>query len=400
MNDNMNDQVDPVLSTEIQGLLWLSAASIPEAVELNNVLGLNKTKIKNKTPGYERQLKVNTISTGIRYEALIDAAERSGCKNIFDLTSGFYPTFLRLYRNNFSYRGCDKPLVVQKMQPFVTQYTNGRTKLCSVDVTNDASMIKSAQDLDGSLCIINMSLLMYLQKYERESMLKSISALLKEHGGCWITPDPEAIPVYLDIAPIVMGIDLQKLIEAARKLYKDSPNAIIDQTYNGTPDEQEKFFRSFGFDVDKVPILPDDRRFDALYTLGSQKASEIRNKIKDKSIWIMRPSNNDNAPTVLKAGDFECSRDAEGRQLILNMSGRLDSLSSSDFQTYYDKLGGLGFNSIRLDMNRLTYISSTGLRVIMHMVKDVGQGNVSATGISDNVMDILNVTGFNTLLKM
>jgi anti-anti-sigma factor len=82
------------------------------------------------------------------------------------------------------------------------------------------------------------------------------------------------------------------------------------------------------------------------------------------------------------------------------MSGRLDSLSSSDFQTYYDKLGGLGFDSIRLDMNRLTYISSTGLRVIMHMVKDVGQGNVSATGISDNVMDILNVTGFNTLLKM
>jgi hypothetical protein len=64
---------------------------------------------------------------------------------------------------------------------------------------------------------------------------------------------------------------------------------------------------------------------------------DIRNKIKDKSIWIMRPSNNDNAPTVLKAGDFECSRDAEGRQLILNMSGRLDSLSSSDFQTYYDK---------------------------------------------------------------
>ena len=340
------------------------------------------------------------ISTGIRYNALIDAVERSGFRTVLDLTSGFYPTFLKLYNDGYLYRGADRPVVVQKMQPLTDRYTHGAVRLCSADVTNSDSVIKAAEDLNDPLCITNMSLLMYLQKFERDIMLKTIVTLLKERGGCWITPDPEAIPMYLDIAPIVFGIDLQKLIEHARKAYKDTPSAVISQTYNGTPDEQEAYFNTYGLSVEKVPILPDGRRFDMLYTLGSQKAAAIRTKLKDKNIWIMRYSDNEKTPATLKSADFECSRSISDQQLILTLAGRLDSLSSNDFQTYYDSLGGSGYNKILLDLKGLTFISSTWLRVIMHMIKTIGQDNISVTRVSDDVMDILRVTGFDSMLTI
>lgn len=57
MSDNMNCQTDPVLSTEILGLQWLCAASIPEAVEFNKVLCFNSSEKRRNTPGYTHSLK-------------------------------------------------------------------------------------------------------------------------------------------------------------------------------------------------------------------------------------------------------------------------------------------------------------------------------------------------------
>ena len=51
-----------------------------------------------------------------------------------------------------------------------------------------------------------------------------------------------------------------------------------------------------------------------------------------------------------------------------------------------------------MDLDRLEYISSSGLRVLMMAIKEMGRrhGVIRITNVSENVYDILESTGFTS----
>ena len=60
-----------------------------------------------------------------------------------------------------------------------------------------------------------------------------------------------------------------------------------------------------------------------------------------------------------------------------------------------------GVAALTIDMHRLEYISSAGLRVLLSAQKVMNkQGEMKITGVNDVIMEIFEVTGFSDILNI
>ena len=85
--------------------------------------------------------------------------------------------------------------------------------------------------------------------------------------------------------------------------------------------------------------------------------------------------------------------------LTITLGEKIDTNNSAEFESeLFEICGGKTFDSVVLDAEKLEYISSAGLRVLMRLVK-TGKG-VSVVNASSEVYDIFEVTGFTELMKV
>ena len=83
--------------------------------------------------------------------------------------------------------------------------------------------------------------------------------------------------------------------------------------------------------------------------------------------------------------------------VLIRLSGRLDSVSASDFQN--EAVPRCRGKSAILDMEMVTYLSSAGLRAMLALDKAVGSGNkLSIINAKDSVKDVLDMSGFSEFI--
>ena len=88
----------------------------------------------------------------------------------------------------------------------------------------------------------------------------------------------------------------------------------------------------------------------------------------------------------------------ENDKLIISLEGRLDTNTSPELESEYKKLDE---KNIVLDLEKLNYISSAGLRVLLNMQKEMNKkGSLEIINVCDEVLDIFEVTGFNDILNI
>ena len=91
----------------------------------------------------------------------------------------------------------------------------------------------------------------------------------------------------------------------------------------------------------------------------------------------------------------------ENGKLVIKISERLDT---STYQMAEDKIQeNIGDNkNIILDFSELAYISSAGLRVLLEVKKDIDKkgGTVEIIGCNDDIKEIFEVTGFDSIFNM
>ena len=90
----------------------------------------------------------------------------------------------------------------------------------------------------------------------------------------------------------------------------------------------------------------------------------------------------------------------DGNSLLINLEGRLDT---NTFQDLEKELGDLdGITKITFDFEKLDYISSAGLRVLLTCQKKMN--NISGTMIIKNVkeeiQEVFDMTGFSDILTI
>lgn len=92
----------------------------------------------------------------------------------------------------------------------------------------------------------------------------------------------------------------------------------------------------------------------------------------------------------------------KGKVNILCVEGRLDSMSSLDFEKQLAKLIDEGNVFIALDCAKLDYVSSAGLRAILSAAKRAKQakGKLTLGSPTQQVNEILDIAGFASILPI
>ena len=90
----------------------------------------------------------------------------------------------------------------------------------------------------------------------------------------------------------------------------------------------------------------------------------------------------------------------ESSRAVFCLDGQLDTAAADALQK---ELNGSmdGIQELVLDFEKVRYISSSGLRVLLSTHKKMSkQGMIKVIHVSDAVMDILEVTGFSDFLNI
>ena len=90
----------------------------------------------------------------------------------------------------------------------------------------------------------------------------------------------------------------------------------------------------------------------------------------------------------------------EGSKLFVTVEGELDVRTSPEFEkALMPALEGI--TEAEIDLKELYYLSSAGLRVLLEATKIMDkQGKMVVRNVTEDVMDILKVTGFDSLFTI
>lgn len=90
----------------------------------------------------------------------------------------------------------------------------------------------------------------------------------------------------------------------------------------------------------------------------------------------------------------------EGEKLTFAISGRLGTNSSPKLEAELRQSVG-GVTELVFDFSGVEYISSAGLRVLLAAQKVMNrQGSMKLIGVSDEVMEVFEITGFADILTI
>ncbi len=88
----------------------------------------------------------------------------------------------------------------------------------------------------------------------------------------------------------------------------------------------------------------------------------------------------------------------ENNALTFALAGRLDTTTAPQLEgELKDALDGAA--SLTLDLEKLEYISSAGLRVLLSAQKKMA-GKMTVTHVGETIMEIFEVTGFSDILTI
>jgi anti-sigma B factor antagonist len=93
-------------------------------------------------------------------------------------------------------------------------------------------------------------------------------------------------------------------------------------------------------------------------------------------------------------------KDLTNSSALIKIDGRIDSVTSSELKTALDELPA-DLTDLTLDFKDVPYISSAGLRVLLtNHKKMMATGTMKVINVSEDVMDVFEITGFKNVLNI
>lgn len=86
-------------------------------------------------------------------------------------------------------------------------------------------------------------------------------------------------------------------------------------------------------------------------------------------------------------------------ELVIGLEGRLDTNTASDLENEVQNL--MGVQRLVFDFEKLEYISSAGLRILLACQKKMNiQGTMVIKNANESIKEIFDITGFSDILKV
>lgn len=195
-----------------------------------------------------------------RYRAIDQAAKNRGYTQVFELASGFLPRGLEMTDDPGTvFIETDLPGVIAAKREICAEIGGARPNLrfAGLDVTAPpAKYLEAAAELDPKkeVLVLCEGLLMYLTRAEKAAVCAGAAALLRRHGGAWITTD---------FTPAVgRGAAAAKLTE---RLQAATGRSLADNSFEDLP-RALAFIKEQGLSAvsaDLLPLLPEIRSLQA-----------------------------------------------------------------------------------------------------------------------------------------
>lgn len=94
------------------------------------------------------------------------------------------------------------------------------------------------------------------------------------------------------------------------------------------------------------------------------------------------------------------NQNREGNQLTISLEGRLDTATAPELEAVADT-ALTGVEELIVDLERLDYVSSAGLRVFLKIQKRMNtQGTMKVIHVNEMIMEVFDITGFVDILTI
>ena len=97
---------------------------------------------------------------------------------------------------------------------------------------------------------------------------------------------------------------------------------------------------------------------------------------------------------------MELSVGDAGEVKIVRIEGKLDTQTSSDAEAQLTQLIEAGARKVIVNFERLSYITSAGLRILLAAAKQLraSGGELRVCALSDLVQEVFDISGFDSIL--
>jgi len=402
---NSYEVSNPVFNTAKMTLYWLSRSGNEIAETYLEKTGFDESFGREKIPFFDALALPNTVGQELRYLAVNRLVRESGAKNILDLACGFSPRGLDMSREGYNYRGGDLQMVVPVIQPIVKELAGDRAERVNysiVDVTDRTSVMAAADTLEGPVAVITEGLMVYLNDYEKKTVCENMAAVLKKHGGCYITPDFNSNVYALDVSRVLVDKMAMTAVMNTMKQFEKAGDSDVNENMKKSPEEMVTLFNEAGLDVKILPLYTEDMDLRTFGMVEPQRLDELKTVLAKGNIWYCTLREDAaGGEKVSSSGKFSVSSKVEKGALRFALTGRLDSLTAPAFYDSYVSVHGVeSIMRIDIDMTKLEYISSAGLRVLLTMKNKLPGREICVRGCSEAVKEVLLQTGFDNVLTI
>ena len=409
IDQDLLERTNPIFNTARMTLFQLAAAGHDDAKAIVERLNLTRedTQDSKTVKADDDDLFINSIIMDVRYFTNGKLAKESGF-TVVDLPCGFTPRALEFAKTGNKFVGMDLPATINEFQPVIMSLLDDDQKKLvnfeGVDATNYPSLKSAFDKIDGKVCITTEGLLMYLTDFELDALCDNIKKILAEHGGCWITLDPEISRLYVLIVKAFYGERTREIMYTSKYRVEDKSDVTTIQnaiTVSSLGDVQENmknamnYITSKGFKLEKIPYANHVSEFKSLENTDSEIVAQIKEGLKQVYIWKITVDESVNVDTDAKTESFNADTSIDGNRLKLILSGNLDTLSAPELLANYEKIKeNNALRSVFIDCSKLKYVSSAGLRVLLIMQNDC-EGGITMKSCNENIIEILSDTDIN-----
>ena len=372
-------RTNPVFVTAKTAVCLMAQAEIPDAERI-----VRSLKIENKEP--LQDLSGSTVILGnalvveAKYRTMCSLIENSGYRTCVDLPCGYTPKALHLTAKGIQFIGLDLPIVVQEMEPVMHSLTAYPERMAfhPVDATNYDSLDAALEKTAGPLCITTEGMMMYFTESELEAVVNNVCTLLEVHGGAWFTPDPEFMIQFFLTFQSLFGEDWMKKLEAAGNAAKKqsdvanlSNSFIIDAAdIPGSVKRTEAFLAKFGLKAEKLNLAEYMPELSTYRFLTSEQIVQFKKAMGNCYYWVITLDGARKRRNVIteKEQSFAMHYTMENGIFRVSLCGRLDSITAPELLLEWEKEKvATNIEKVIVDFERLTYISSAGVRVLLTM---------------------------------
>lgn len=431
------EQTNPAVYSAWKTLFLLTKAGDPDAAAILEKLGGDPLSEGNRKAGPKL---AEVVHTEARFRTMSLLAEQSGGEICIDLPCGYTPRALEFAKKGIPYIGMDLPAAEEEAKSVILPLLPPKkeTQVCfrAVDATNYHTLETALHGRKGSVCILTEGLLPYLTASETGVLCDNIRRILAEHGGCWITSDPEASISYALTLQVFGGdskqafggdskqADLGAAADSANVNARADVNAGVSAglragvnagmdadvdigvnplTVNSEDAENGitsamMFLAKHGLKAERIIAAAHLPELISLRPFDPEKAAAYLAAMEHCAFWKVTPLSDELHASETNSGHFSASGALIDRILYLQLTGRLDTISAPNLLAFYEQYRE-DLSIAYIDCSRLDYISSAGLRVLLILQKRTNRG-IILSETNDTVREILDQTGFSEILTV